>query len=276
MFISTVRKRIVVLLATALMFSSITCVLRAEEEQATKEEEDTPKLGIDLDATYASKYIWYGYDPFDDHAAFQPSVNFDLFGTGFSLNVWGSIPLGTGSNGHGDGINVWQEYDYTLAYGTTFFEDELYALDFGVNYIYYHFPKLNHMIDTQEIGVSVAFPSLLKIGDSALVPSYYIGKLWPTSTGAGEVAGGYHSFALSYDLAIPDTDYVISLFSDINYNDGLFGADHDFSHATFGVSTSVDCGPVSVTPFLNYQLSMDDSVNPEDELYGGLSVSYSF
>ncbi len=272
MIIAGRRKKLMAGIVTLAMLGCVACA----SVSAAEEAEEVGKLAVDLDATYVSKYIWRGYDLFDDHAAFQPSGNIDLFGTGFSLNVWGAIPMGTGSNGHGDGINVWQEYDYTAAYGFSVFEDEVYALDFGANYIYFHFPKLNHMADTQEIGVSVAMPNLLKIGDSALVPSYYVGKLWPTSSGAGDVAGGYHTFALSYDLAIPETDYSLSLFTDINYNDGLFGSDNDWSHATFGVSTSMDVGPVSVTPFLNYQLSMDDSVNDDDELYGGVSVSFSF
>ena len=234
-------------------------------------------LGIALDMTYVSKYLWRGYDLFDDHAALQPSVDVDLFGTGFGVNVWGSIPMGTGSNGHGDGINIWQEYDYTVYHGLTLFEDERYALDVGTNYIYYHFPKLNHKADTQEIGVSVALPNLIEIGGSALVPSYYAGKLWPTSSGQdSDVAGGYHALGLSYDLAIPETEYALSLTADVNYNDGMFGSDHDWSHATVGISTAVDVGPVSVSPFLSYQISMDDSVNSEDELYGGVSVSFRF
>jgi len=124
--------------------------------------------------------------------------------------------------------------------------------------------------------MSMAMPALFEIGGSALVPSYYVGKLWPNSSGTPDVAGGYHSFGLSYDVAIPDTEYAVSLSYDINYNDGMFGSDHDWSHNTFGISTSVPVGPVSVSPFLNYQVSMDDSVNDENELYGGVSVSMSF
>ena len=258
---------------TALIFSVCSVAWAQEEDQA--------KLGIDLDATVVSKYIWRGYDLFDDHGALQPSVNVDLFGTGFSVNVWGSIPLGTGSNNQGGGINQWQEYDYTVAYGRSVFEDQPYALDFGINYIYYNFPKLNHMADTQEIGASVALPNLIKLGDIALVPSYYVGKLWPTSSGVADVAGGFHTLALSCDLPVPcavrkDAPQIFSFFTDITYNDGAFAADHDWSHATVGVSTGLEVGPLTVTPALYYQISMDDSVNDEDELWGGLSVSYSF
>jgi len=261
---SCLKNRITKLFTLAILVSAVNLAFAQEQEDK--------KLGIDVDATYVSKYIWRGYDLFDDHAAFQPSVNADLFKTGFSLNVWGSIPIGSG----GDGINDWQEYDYTLAYGYTLFEKEPYALDLGANYIYYHFPKLNHMADTQEAGMSVALPNLIKLGDNALVPSYYTGKLWPTSSGNPDVAGWFHTFGLSYDLAIPKTEYALSLSTDINYNDGMFGSDSDFSHATVGLSTNVDVGPITLTPFINYQISMDDSVNKENELFGGISAAFSF
>ena len=42
-----------------------------------------------VDMTYVSRYIWRGYDAYaPDHSAFQPSVDLDLFGTGFGANVW--------------------------------------------------------------------------------------------------------------------------------------------------------------------------------------------
>ena len=37
-------------------------------------------LGVTADATWVSKYLWYGVDLLDDKAAFQPSVDVDLFG----------------------------------------------------------------------------------------------------------------------------------------------------------------------------------------------------
>ena len=240
-------------------------------------QEEKTELGIGFDMTYVTKYIWRGYDLFDDHGAIQPSVYADLFGTGFSVNVWGSIPLGTGSNMGNGGINQLQEYDYTLAYGYSLFEDQTYQLDMGVNYIYYDFPKLGSSADTQEIGVSLSLPKLINIGEVALIPGYYGCKLWPTDSGLeDDVAGGYHSFSLSLDLPIPTTEQTLSMFTDINYNDGLFGSDHDWSHVSFGISTSLAIKSITITPSINYQLSMDDSVNPENELYGGVTLAFSF
>ena len=46
-------------LMTALIFSVCSVAWAQEDNQA--------QLGIDLDATVVSKYIWRGYDLFDDH-----------------------------------------------------------------------------------------------------------------------------------------------------------------------------------------------------------------
>jgi hypothetical protein len=247
-------------------------LMTAKNVSWSQEEAESPSLGVTADMTLATKYLWYGYDPFDDHGAYQPSINWDILDTGFSVNVWGSFPFGSGNE-------VFKELDYSVAYGTTIFEEETYALDLGANYIYYDFPRVGSRFvpDSHEVGVSAALPNLIKIGDSALVPSYHGAKFWPADSGLGfDVSGGIHTLGLDYDFTIPNTDQVLSLSADLNYNDGLFAADHDWSHATLGISTSFEVGPVSLTPFLNYQISMDDSVNPVDEFWGGLSVSMSF
>lgn len=71
---------------------------------------------INLD--YNSRYIWRGYDAYkNDHSAFQPSVDLDLFGTGFGLNIWSSR-----ANGSGFENSEW--LTYTLYYGTMLFAEE--------------------------------------------------------------------------------------------------------------------------------------------------------
>ena len=77
-------------------------------------------LGIDVDATYVSKYIWRGIDKYDDKAAFQPSVNFDLFDSGWSFNVWYSV---AGASGDSDFSTVnAEEFDYSVTYSNTICE----------------------------------------------------------------------------------------------------------------------------------------------------------
>jgi len=74
------------------------------------------KLGIDVDVTWVSKYIWRGFDKLDDKAAFQPSINLDL-GSGFSANVWTSQAGSSGSSGLST-VDA-EEWNYTLAYAST-------------------------------------------------------------------------------------------------------------------------------------------------------------
>lgn len=236
--------------------------------------DDERRLGVDLDATFVSKYMWRGYDVLEDDPAFQPSVNFDLFQTGFSVNVWGSFALESG----------WEdldELDYSIAYERSFFEEERYAIDTWVNYIYYDFPNVSSEdSDVQELGLGGALPSLLPVGDSAVVPSYIAAYDWPFASGGPE-RGWFHILGLGYDLPItpllPDQEeQAISFASDITYNDGVYGEDSCWSHATVGVSTCFEWKGFALTPSVNYQWSFEDAINDEDDFWATISVGYSF
>ena len=241
---------------------------------ALAQESEERQLGVDLDATFVSKYLWRGYDAFDGDPAFQPSVNFDLFQTGFSLNVWGSFALSSGSEDL-------DELDYTLAWGRSLFEDEVYAIDFSANYIYYDFPNANSEdVDYQEVGVGVSMPNFAPVGPSCLVPSYYAGYEWSAYSGGPEEAW-FHIFGLGFDLLIsallPDQEeQALSFSADLTYNDGAFGSDSCWSHTTVGLATNLEWKGFTLTPSVNYQWSLDDSVNDEDEFWAGISLAYSF
>ena len=79
--------------------------------------------------------------------------------------MWGSW---ADSSGH---VNL-DELDYFCGYGMSFFGEEIYALDLSVTYTYFDYPQTNSDGDVQEIALGVAAPNLIKICDSALVPSY--------------------------------------------------------------------------------------------------------
>jgi len=54
----------------------------AQAEQAEQAEGD--RLGVTLDFTYASRYIWRGFDLYRiNDGAIQPSIEVDLYETGF-------------------------------------------------------------------------------------------------------------------------------------------------------------------------------------------------
>ena len=237
-------------------------------------------LAITFDNTYSSKYMWRGYDLFESNGAWMPSIDFDLWGTGWNVNVWSAVPLGSGSE-------ELTELDYTFGYATTLFEEEMYQLDLGANWIYYDFPKANGSADTVEWGLGGELPNVF--GDLGLVPSFYFGWLSAAENGATEVnedsgeteqvdiAGQYYSFGLSYDFEVMSQAF--NIYSDVAYNGGLFGAPHGFSHTTVTLSTGWEFGMLSLTPFLSYQYTCETELNDdgdENELWGGLSATLSF
>lgn len=231
-------------------------------------------FGVDLSAAFVSKYIWRGYDVFDDHAAFQPSVSLNLFQTGLSVGVWGSFAL---SSGYED----LDELDYILAWGKTFFDNERYSLDFSTNYIYYDFPNTSsELADYEEVGIGFALPNLLPLSSSYLIPSYYVCYDWPAHSG-GPQEGWFHIFSVSYDVHIPafipsQDEQDLSLTADVTYNDGAFDADSDFSHATVSLATTFEWKGFTLTPSLQHQWSFEDTVNRENEFWAGVSLGYNF
>lgn len=263
------------ILAILVVLLSMTGLAQAQEDE----------LGVTLDVTFVSKYLWRGIDRFDDKAAFQPSLNFDLYGTGLSFKVWASYPGGGGSSSAlpAGRVNA-TEYQYIIAYDCTLFEGESYATDVLTNWIYYDFiDEHDTAADAQELGVGFAWPNICPAG---IVPSYYVGRIWPARSNSeltGEYSGWVHVFGLGYDLVVPgilpDThEQVLSLSAAAVYNDGFAGATvkHDWSHIVWGVSTAIDVGPGTFTPAVYYQTSMEDSVNTEDEFWTGLSYRVNF
>lgn len=240
-------------------------------------------LDVTLDVTWVSKYLWRGFDLLDDKAAFQPSVNIDLFDSGFSVKLWMSYAGSSKGNGRISTVDA-TEYNYIIAYNCTLFEAQSYTTDVAVQYIYYDFINQRSKVsDTQEIGVGFAWPEICPAG---IVPSYYVGKIWESRSDSlltGEHGGWIHIFGLGYDLAVPailpDTaEQVLSLSVEAVYNDGFAGkaVEHDWSHIVWGVATSMDIGPGTFTPGIYYQNSMEDTVNTEDELWTSLSYTINF
>ena len=257
------------ILLSVVMLLSLAGLAKAEETE----------LGVTLDTTYVSKYIWHGFNFYGhDNGAVQPSVDVDLWGTGFGVTLWNSWATKSGNR------NL-EEFDYIFYYGNSAFEDTPYATDYTVSWLYYDFyDTRTRDSDLQELMTQFSWPDLLPCD---IVPSYTVGKLWQARSGSAalrHIGGWVHVLGLGYDWTmpgiLPDTpEQVVSLMADLTYNDGYgaAGADHDWSHATVGASTSFEVAEnLAFTPALYYQISMDDSVNDEDEIWTSLSLTYGF
>lgn len=253
----------------AAMILSFVGLVRAEEGEPS----------VTVDTTFVSKYIWHGFNYYGhDNAAVQPSVDVDLWGTGFGVVFWGSWATKSG-------LRNLEEFDYIVYYVNSAFEDTPYATEYTVSWLYYdYYDTSTRSSDLQELMARFSWPDLLPAG---IVPSYTVGRLWPAKSGSPplkHIGGWVHVLGLARDLTVlglsPNTpEQTVSLMADLTYNDGYgdAGADHDWSHATVGVSTSFSLAEnLDFTPAVYYQKSMDDSVNRNDEIWTSLSLMYGF
>ncbi|MHC4499191.1 MAG: TorF family putative porin [Planctomycetota bacterium] len=248
--------------------------------------------------TYQSKYVWRGFNCFGSSGAIQPSVDLDLYGTGFGFSVMGHIPLSGGN------VNL-ERYDYTLYYCNKVFEDETYATNYRLGWVYYNHPDNPSKGSAtapnaalQELQAVLSWPKVL--GVEGLVPSYVIGKVWPSESGSwsgsrapagGSASGWGHVLMLDYMMSIPGLlpetpEQPLRFHTELVYNDGFHPCggdptvgpvDHDWSNVVFGAETDFDLGyNLTLTPGLYYQISMEDTVNDDDELWAILGLTYKF
>jgi len=239
------------------------------------------KLGVDVDLTWASKFIWRGIDMGDNKAAFQPSVNFDLWGSGFSTKIMGSWLEGPTNGAEED--QPTELFQYSLAYANSFNKGDAAQVDYALTYTYWDFYGHNSSYgDFQDLAATISLPKLCPAG---FVPHYTIAYSWsgrpgPTPGAFGQSlsgpAGFVHIVGLDYNFKL--SDQPLTLSANAIYNDGTYGdnVDHDWAAVVWGASTSFKVGSGSFVPAIYYQTSMDDSVNKNDELWTTLSYKLSF
>ena len=230
-------------------------------------------MGITVDVSYTSKYIWRGFDLLDDKGAVQPSVNFDL-GSGFSANVWMSY---AGASG---GVNA-TEYDYTLAYDGTAYEDCAWKTNYQIGWRYYDYIDTQTKgTDQQEVFLTGSMPALM---DNGIVPHFGVFQMWNAKSYSDNVftGGTIYLMGLGYGFTLDQAPELPMNFTwDIVYNDGVGSdeIDHDWSHMVWGLNTSMTCPMTgaSITPAVYFQNSMESSVNTQDELWASISYAFSF
>lgn len=258
-------KKRILLLAVILMIAA----------SAVQAEEDN--LGVTFDVTYVSSYIWRGFDIYGPggHSAIQPSIDVDLYGSGWGFTVWWS-------RANSSGFENLEEIDYTVYYGNSLAEGERLQTDYLFAWTYYNYPdEPRNVSDFQEILASFSWPSLCPLG---VVPSYTFVKGWPAVSNSAAAnlytqSGWLHVFGLGYDLVCPASEQVFNLGAELYYNDGFGGADvdHDWSHMVFSIGTEIGITDnLAFAPAFYYQASMDDSVNDDDETWVSLGMSYTF
>jgi len=245
--------------------------------------QDTDLHGY-ADVTWSGKYVWRGFDIYNDKSAIHPSVDLNLFGTGLGVNV-------TGHRANSSEFEqLGERWDYNLYYMNNLLDGNV---QYRLGYVYYNYPDMRASdADLQEIHAILSLPKLCPAG---VVPSYVLVKLWPARSesmvGArarpGTASGFAHIFMLDYAWTVggilPNTpEQVLNLHAEAVYNDGVGpggqNVDQDWTNAVFGLSTNIDLAQnVILTPGIYHQITMDTSVNDDkDETWVSMGLKYQF
>jgi hypothetical protein len=256
-------KKWILLVSVALL-----CMTEIVEAQDVKNN----KLGVTLDLTYMSKYMSKGEEDYGQQGGFFETLDLDLWGTGFGTSVSHREATASGY------VNSEKIY-YSLYYGNAAFKDSWFAMKYKLGWTYKYYPSnARHVKDKQEWWYELSWPKLLPWDLTFCYNGYY-------ETPAGRhydnraKAGWHHSFGLKRKFDIADLPPVTaSAFMD--YRDGLGGPskDHDWSHATFGLSTNIKLtSNLSFSPGIYHQITMDKSIcGRKDVTYCKLSMKYKF
>ncbi|MBN1508961.1 MAG: hypothetical protein JW955_19095 [Sedimentisphaerales bacterium] len=247
-----------------------------------------------IGVTWDSKYLWRGFDVYDDKSAVHVVTDLSLFDTGFGFAV-------AGHRANPSGCEDKERWDFTAYYQNGLFKETPFLTQFRFGWTYYDYPELNagESLNLQEAHLIVSWPDILPV--KGLCPTYAAVCLWPSATKLplADASGWLHIFMLDYGFSLPSLipgpskEQLVKLHSEVVYNEGFSptparpvndwhtvytNPDHDWSHAVFGVSTDFNFGHgLFFTPALYYQRTMDRSINDDDdELWASLNVRFTF
>lgn len=232
------------------------------------------KLGVILDFTYMSKWMTKGSEGYGQQGVLFKTIDLDLWGTGFGAAV--SHQQATNSGW----VNK-ERFNYDVYYRNSLFDNEVYQTKYKIRWRYKNYPnRPKSSKNSQEWKFQFSWPRILPVKN--LSPYYIAYYEYPAGSNYDnrKITGWVHIFGLGYDLSIPELlPNPVHLSAEAAYRDGLGGPtkDHDWSHATFGISTKFKINKNLVfVPQLYHQLSMDDSVCKRDVTYCILSMRYKF
>jgi hypothetical protein len=204
-----------------------------------------------------SRYIWRGFDLFaPNNGAFQPSLTYAFGQSGWSANIWTSFALGDRSQYRAD-----DEIDLTVTYA--FKTPESLALAVGfTHYGWYSTPRFSLKRDTtQEFFASAGFPEF------PLEPSLTV--YYDVNLGSGLYA------LLKAGRTIPLGGAAeLRLSAGLGYNAGQFIDGSGLSDLSLGAALPLKWGRLILAPSINFTFVFLKEVNPDNELWFGLSVIY--
>jgi len=259
-------------------------------------QEERGSLHATVGVTWDSKYLWRGFDIFDDESVTHLSLDLNLWDTGFGAAVFGH-------RANSSGFEDRERWDGTFYYQGTSGEGDIWATNFRIGYVYYYYPELNdgESLNMQEGQLVLSWPNLLAV--PGLQPSYALIAIGQADTPSAIADGGsglLHIAMLDYSFAtpgfMPGTDeQIFVLHGELVYNDDVTitpsrprndwtvvyaNPPHAFSNAVLGASTDFALDPdgrLVLSPSVYYQITLDDAINEDDsEFWVSVGLKYTF
>ncbi len=232
-------------------------------------------LSLKAAAEYVQKYMWRGFDLQDNDPALQADFTLDIGETGFYSGIWATYAIDSK-------WREWNEIDFYAGYYRTLWEENRYALDADTSYTYYYFPRQDSDVDAQQVALTVELPKLFPpLGISKLTP--YGGLYYGWSVRGEANDGLWVKLGMNCDLSIPSPlfgqrEQTLSLYIESFRNDGAqgFEVNPGWGHLVTGISTTFKFKGMDITPGVNYQWTLEETVNEEDEFWFTFSISHAF
>lgn len=261
-----VMQKIKILLFAAIVLGTIG-LSQAEEN----------KLGVTFDIDYMSKWMTKGKQGYGEEGALLTTLDLDLWNTGFGVSVKHINP-DSSSFYTGSDIKDKQRLDYSVSYKNSFFEDQVCKTKYKLSWTYKnYYDQARNEGNVQAWQLKLSWPELFSKG---LEPYYITHYEYPAGSGYDKSphwTGWVHRFGVDVNLDFAELPGPLCLSSEVAYTDGLGAADHDWSYATFGISTKIKISDnLTFIPDLRYQISMDGSVCDRDLTYFKLGFKYKF
>ncbi|HZL83896.1 MAG TPA: hypothetical protein VFD07_00810 [Candidatus Krumholzibacteria bacterium] len=253
------------------MFGCLLCAGLAGSASAQEKAMD-----LEVSAEFLSKYIWNGFDRIrdlglDTGPVLQPKISLGMGNTPLHATVGGSFVMNDDSELHETTYGVYVERYSSpltrLGFGYTYYDDRIEPLpgteDGDAHEIWAGLHSRNPG------GMRTAVDVKYEMSARERYDSFFFAS--------GE-------FAYMFPLIPPSGTGMgldLEALTRILYNTGIESQGIEtvrsgMSAWQMGLAAELRAARVLVKPSLQYQVTLEDSVNDENPLWGGISVAYTF